>query len=810
MSRLTQDLMQSARSLARTPAFSVVVVLTLGLGIGGNAAIFSVVNGVLFRPLPVADPGRLAVVWESGIRDGGYMFASPPNYQDWRLENRAFDDMGAFSPHDFLLELEREALHVYGARVTASLFPVLGVAPVAGRSFTEDDDRPGADRVAMISHCLWRARFGEDPAVVGATIRLEDGPYTLIGVMPPDFHFPPPIDLEGRSFPRTNDVWTPLALDPATQNRGAHFLTVIGRLSSGATLESAESEMRGIAARLAQTYPESNAAYSSVRVVPFEHMVIGDLRLALLVLLAAVGIVLLIACVNVANLVLTRSATRQKEYAIRAALGAGRLRIIRHALLESQLLGLAGGVTGLLLAAAAVHTILRVAPANIPRLEEVRVDYVVVAYTFAIATLTGAAFGMLPVLRAFSENIAELLRSGGRIAGDGWRDSRLRAGFVVAQVALSLVLLVGAGLLFNTFLALRAIDTGLRAERVLTMRMNLATMRYPETARVIATYRDLEERITAVPGVDAAAFSLDLPLASDYQGTRVTIEGEPSTAEGDEPIGHFSVTTPDYFETMGIPLVSGRAFRAEDTADSTPVILVNTTFVRLYLGGRDPIGRRMRFQSETRTIVGVVGDVRLETLTDEPTPTMYVPHTQYGERAMSLVVRTALDPAALVTRVREAIRAVDRAVPVYDVKAMAQVRTDAMAQPRFSAFMLLLFSAVALSLAAIGIYGVISFMVTRQTREIGVRLALGATPTVELLRVIARGTRLLAAGIAIGLAGAIAAGRMMGSLLYETRPIDLATLIGTTLFLACVGLLACVAPALRASRVDPMEALRYE
>jgi predicted permease len=624
---------------------------------------------------------------------------------------------------------------------------------------------------------------------------------------PENFHCPPPIDLEGRSFPRRNDLWTPLAME--VTNRAQHYLTTIARLRRGVSVESADAGMRTIAERLAEAYPETNRDYR-ISVVPFERMIIGDMKLALLVLLGAVGLVLLIACVNVANLLMTRFAARQKEYAVRAALGAGRWRIIRHSIVESQLLALAGGLVGLALGSLAVQAILRVAPANVPRLEEVRIDRAVIAYTFGIAVLTGLVFGLIPVLRALKPDLAALLRGGGRGAAGSGEQSRLRAALVVAEVSLSLVLLVGAGLLFSSFLALRGVDTGLRAERVLTMRTSLGSARYPELPRVVGSYRAIEESVATLPGVESAGFSYDVPLVSDFQGTRVLIEGDPAPAEGEEPRGHFSITTPAYFETMGIPLVSGRFYRAEDTAESTPVILVNETFARLYFGGRDPVGRRIEFQNEMRTIVGVVGDVRLETLTDDPTPAMYVPHAQAPQRAMSLIVRAATDPLAIAGGVREAIRGVDPAAPVYDVRTMEQILGDTMAQPRFSAFLLIAFSVVALLLAAIGMYGVISFMVTQQTREIGIRLALGARPADELKRVIGGGSRLLGIGAIIGLIVPVLASRVLGSLLFEIDPLDVGTLAWTTVFLLSVGLLACGVPALRASRVAPMEALRYE
>jgi putative ABC transport system permease protein len=807
--QLRRDAAHAVRSLTRTPGFTIVVLLTLTLGIGGNSAIFSVVNAVLLRALPVAEPERLLVVWESRIDEGeNYMFASPPNYADWRAQNEVFEDLGAFAPRDYLLELPDETIRVHGSRITASLLPVLGVSPVVGRAFTDDEDHPGAARVALISHRLWQSAFSGRADIAGSIVQLDNGAYTIVGVMPDAFHFPPPVDLEGRTFPRQNDIWTPLALDPAALGRGAHFLTVVGRLRPGMSAERADSEMGAIADRLALDHPETNAEYR-IRLVPFERVVLGNLRLALIVLLAAVSAVLLIACVNVANLLLTRSAALQKEYVVRAALGAGRWPLVRHALVESQLLALAGGAAGLAIAAAGTGALRRLAPGNVPGLSGASIDPTVVAYTLTLSIATGLIFGIVPALRTFSPDLAGLLRSGGRSSAGSIEHSRLRSTLVIAEVALSLVLLASAGLLFNSFLALRAVDTGVLAERVLTMRLNLAARHYPENSRVAATFRTLEERISALPGVASASFSLDLPLASDYQGTRVTIEGEPQPEPGEELRTHFSVVTPRYFETMGIPLVSGRSFRAEDAAEAAPVVLVNETFARLYLPGRDLVGRRLLY-GEPHTVIGVVGDVRLETLTSDATPAMYLPHAQSATRSMSLIVKTTQDPLAVTARVRDAIRTVDRGIAIYDVKTMEQIVSESMAQPRFAAFMLLMFSGVALVLAGVGLYGVISFIVARQGREIGIRMALGAQPMDELKRIVGRGAMLLGAGLAIGLAAAIAATRVLRSLLFEVEPADPATLAVTTLFLLCIGLCACALPARRASRMDPMNALRYE
>jgi predicted permease len=806
---LLREIRLAARSLARTKGFTAVVIATLALGIGANSAIFGIVNAVLLRPLGYPEQDRLAVLWETRqSRENYVMFASPPNFADWRARQRGFEEIGGFAARETFLVLDDATVRLDGARVSAGLFDVLRVRPLLGRGFTEADDAAGAERVAILSHRLWRDRFGEDRSVVGRTLTFDDGPRTVIGVMPTGFDFPPPIDLEGPAAPRRTDVWVPFAWDYAQPDlRGAHFMTVVGRLAEGATLESATRDLQAVAADLARAYPETNEDWSAF-VVPFEEVVVGEARTALLVLLGAVGAVLLIACVNIANLLLARSAARQKEYAIRASLGAGRLPLVRQAIVESQLLAVTGGAAGLLVAYSTLGAIVRVAPANVPRLDQASIDPAVVGFTLAISIATGLLFGLVPALRALSPDLSQWLRQGGR--GGGETRSRARAALVIAEVALSLVLLVGAGLLFNSFLALRGVDTGFRADNVVTMQLSLSALNYPERAQVAQGYAELERRIGAITGVEAAGFSRDVPLAGDYQGTALLLDGEvedPAVNRGT----HFSIVTPGYFAAMGIPVVAGRGFEAADVRPGPGPVLVNSTSAARYFGGRDPVGRNVTSFGEPRPIVGVVGDVRLESLVDAPTPALYFLHSdQSGYRNLSLVVRSTMAPASVLEAVTREIRDFDPRIPVYNIRTLDDVVAQAVAQPRFSTTLLVLFSGLAMLLAAIGIYGVVSYGVGQRTRELGVRVALGARPWDTLRLVLQEGMRTVGIGIAVGLIAALWLTRSLRSLLFEVSPTDPRTILTVCLFLLGVAALACWIPARRASRVDPLEALREE
>jgi predicted permease len=634
--------------------------------------------------------------------------------------------------------------------------------------------------------------------------------------MPQGFDFPPPIDLEGQTTPLRADLWVPFGFDPSTGQRGAHYWTVVGRLAPNATLAGAETELRTVAARLEQEFPDSNEDWT-VRVEPFHQVVVGDVQRALIVLLGAVGMVLLIGCVNVANLMLARSTGRQREYAIRAALGAGRGPLLRQAMVESQLLALLGGAAGLLLAGWGVRAMLSFVPRNVPRLAEVTIDPSVIGFALLVTILTGLLFGLAPALRAFSPDLVRWLRAGSRGDEGGAGHGRLRSALVVAEVALSLVLLVGAALLFHSFLAIRGEDGGYAVERVLTMRTAIPGSTYDSEERRINAFLELEARVASLPGVEAAGFARDIPLAGDFQGTQLIIHGDPAPRPDESRGVNFGIVSPGWFDAMGFRLVEGRTFRTQDGPDDPAVIVVNEALVRRYFQGRDAIGRALVWGGRdgeplTWTIIGIVGDARLETLGTEPPPAMFFPRAQSPQswRTMGLVVRASGDPLSLAGAVRSAVRQYDPAIAIYDVKSMDDIVGESVAQPRFSATMLLLFSSVALLLAAVGIYGVISYDVGRRTREIGIRMALGARPGDAQRMVVGQALRVVAPGIALGLAAALAFTRVLRSLLYEVSPSDPLTLAGTSAVLLAVAVLASWLPARRASRVDPLGALRAE
>jgi predicted permease len=783
------------------------VIATLAIGIGANTAIFSVVNAVLLRPFAFEDPDRLVVIWESRASAGeNVMFASPPNYADWRTRTGSFESMAAFAPRSYNVADDIDTQRVQGAQVSASLFPTLGVTPALGRVFTERDDQPGAPAVVILSWGLWQSRYGADPAIVGRSIRIADAPHEIIGVMPLEFDFPPPIDLEGRTFPRRNELWTPLAMDLQALPRSAHFLTVIARLAAGVSAQAASAEMASVAARLEGEFPETNGEWTA-RVVPFDRVVVGDLRTALLILLGAVSVVLLIACANLANVMLARASDRQREYAIRAALGAGRVRLVRQSILESQVLALVGGLAGLALAFALTGLLIRLAPAGVPRLAQTRIDVIVALYAFGVSVVTGALFGLAPATRAFSADLAKLLKQGQRATSA--RRPGLRGALVIAEVAMALILLAGAGLLFRSFIALRGVETGVTAQNVLTMRMSAPESRYADAASLAEVYRSLEERIGALPGVEAAGFTLDVPLASDHQGTRLDIEGEPPPTAEDPRSVHFSVASPGYFRAMGVPVTAGRGFDSRDGADAELVVLINDALAQRFFPGQDPVGRRI-ILGGPRRIIGVIGNVRLETMAADPGPAMILPHAQIPERSLSLVVRTRGEPVSMIGPVRDAIRSVDRGIPLYDVKTMEQVLADSVAQPRFSSLLLLVFSAIALALATVGIYGVISYTVTQRSREIGLRIALGARAVDVVRMVIGNGLALVATGMLIGIGLGLVLSRTMASMLHGTAPGDPFTFVAVSAFLLLVSILACWIPAHRASRLDPLRALRLD
>jgi putative ABC transport system permease protein len=804
---LKHDLRYGARMLWKNPGFTAVAVVALALGIGANSAIFSVVNTVLLRPLPYREPERLVMVWEDNSKIG-YPRDTPAaaNYIDWRDQNQVFEGMAATADLSLNLTGAGEPERFDGKRVSANFFSLLGVEPLHGRAFLPEEDVPGANKVVVLSHGLWQRRFGSDSGVVGRSITLNGEAYTVVGVMPPGFQF------------MSQDVamWVPIAFTPQqAANRGNHYLRVVARLKPGVTVERAQAEMSTIAVRLQQQYPEQNTDLG-VSVVSLHEEVVGNIRPALLVLLGAVGLVLLIACANVANLLLARAAVRQKEIALRTALGASRMRLVRQFLTESLLLAALGGVVGLLLAVWGMNLLKSFIPENISQVKAISVDAGVLHFTVGVTLLTGLVFGLAPALQASRFNLNETLKEGGRDTAAARGGNRIRGLLVVAEVAVSLVLLVGAGLLINSFLRLRSVDPGYRTDNLLTMGVVLPPQKYPDQARRAAFYTDMIRRVEALPGVRSAAVTNWIPLVMQGDSIGVTVEGQPAPT-GKPHIIMTRVVSPRYFSTMGIQLLDGRVFEeGRDRADSPCVVVVAEAVARRYWPGDSALGKRVapgRVEKEDDwcQVVGVVKDVKQVDLTAEPRPQMYLTYEQAGFFApRHLVVKTEGDPLALAGTVRKTVWEVDRDQPVSNVRTMEDVLSGSIARQRFSTLLLGVFAGLALVLAAVGIYGVMSYSMAQRTREIGIRMALGAQKRDVLKLAVAQGLKLVAVGVVIGLAGALALTRLMTSLLFGVSATDPATLVTISLILVAVALLASYIPARRAAKVDPLIALRYE
>jgi putative ABC transport system permease protein len=807
METLWQDIRYGVRMLGKKPGFTAVAVLTLALGIGANTAIFSVVNALLLRPLPFHEPNQLIQVWEASIKQGQRHDVSYPNFADWREQNQSFQQIAAYSDRTFNVTENGEPERIQGMMTSPAFFPLLDIKPIVGRVFLPEEDYPNKVFSAVISERLWRRRFNSDGQIVGRTISLNYEPFTIVGVVKDIVDVP--------RLPADTELWIPISHSSGFNNRQGHYLSVLARLKPGVTHEQAQADMDRIAGTLTAQHPESNTDLG-VRLVPLHDQIVGDYKLPLQVLLSAVLFVLLIASANVANMLLARSASRQKELAIRTAVGAGRFRLVRQLLTESLLLSLMGGAVGLLLAWWGVYVLVAFGPSDLPRVKEITVDARVLGFTAAIAMLTGIIFGIVPALKASFPDVNEALKESGRSATGSVGHRRMRSLLVASEIALSLMLLVGAGLLLKSFHRLQAVNPGFNPQNMLIVRVSLRGPRYQEDAPIITFFDQLVERVKASPDVQSVATRSYVPVGpnEDYAYLSFMVEGQaPDPAS--RPIAYYNAVSPDLFHTMEIPVLKGRPFDSHDVMKAQHVIIINETLARRYFPGTDPIGKRMTLNDENpkeedwATIVGVVQDTRQRELSGEPAAEMYLPFAQSPHRSMALMIRTT-SPESVVNVVRRDVQSLDPNLPIYGIQTMKNVMSESIAAARFRTLLLAVFAALAFVLAIAGIYGVMSYAVTQRTQEIGIRMALGAR-SLDVLKLIIRNGMLLAAiGATIGLAGAFALTRLMTSLLFGVSPTDVFTFSLVTTVLLLVALSACYIPARRAAKVDPLVALRYE
>ncbi len=802
MTTLVQDLKYGVRMLMRSPGFTAVAIVALALGIGANTAIFSLVNGVLLRPLPYRDAGGLAFVAASNRRQGSKVdVTSYPDFADWRAQNRVFSGLAAYRPQFYNLSGGSQPERIRGVRVAQDLFSVLEEAPALGRTFLPEEYQSGRDHVVLVSDGLWRRLFNGDPALVGKTLKLNDEVYTVVGVMPPRFEFPPS---------ERASLYTPLVPDA---NRSHGWLWTVGRVKPGVSLRQAQVEMDTIAQRLEHQYPSTNKG-EGVTVLRLQESVVGDLRPAFLVFVCAVGLVLLIACANVANLMLSRTAARARELAVRAALGAARGRLVRQLLTESALLGLLGGSLGLALAVWGVEALLAMLKQrlNLPLLENVRIDGWVLGFTFVVSVLTGVVFGLAPAWSASHVQLNESLKEGGRSATGSLRPARLRSVLVVSEVALALVLLVGAGLMIRSFRLLTRVETGVDTHNVLALDFSFHEPKYKQPHVRVDFLQQVAERVRTLPGVKSASWAADVPLSGDYDGLSFSIGGRPDPP-GKRREASFNVVGPGYLQTLGIPLLRGRNFSDRDTEATPRVAMINQAMVRRFWPDEDPLGKPITTDNKYFfSIVGVVGDVRQLGQASETNPEVYLSYLQdpVDWPYRTLVVRSEGAPLKLVGLVEQAVWSVNKDQPISNIRTLEQVLADSVAQPRIFSLLLGVFAGLALVLASVGIYGVVSYSVTQRTHEVGVRLALGAEQVDVLRLVVGQGMLLTAIGLGIGLAGALAMTRFLARFLYGVGPTDPITFVLVAMTLFMVALLACYIPARRATKVDPMVALRYE
>ena len=819
MKSLNHEVRLAFRMLAKQPGFTLIAVLMLALGIGANTAIFSVVNAVLLRPLPFPQPENLVAIWEHDIRsgpenNGEWSAVSYPDFQDWQKQNRVFERIAVCANSSLTLTDGREATHIQGEAVSSDLFPLLGVQPVLGRSFLAREDEPG-NHVVILSHALYERRFGSDPSIIGRSIVLDGQLFQIIGVMPAGFQFPvqePPAE-----------AWTTVSTlreshrggRAMTEQRGNDFMSCVARLKNGVSLAQAQANLETVAAALRKQYPDSNS-YVGVRVLPLLSAIAGTARSGLIMLCGMAGCVLLAACVNVANLLLARSLARRKEISIRAALGAGRYHIVQQLLAESGLLALLGGLAGLLIAVWGVDLLKTFLPANVPRISEIAPDWRVLVFTIGASILVGVGAGILPAWRASDPNLVGSLNESSRGSSESAAGKRTRASLVIIEIVLALVLLASAGLLIQTFLRLHQTTPGFDPNNVLTARIALSQINYPEPEQATAFYRKLLGRLSELPGVQGASATWWLPLSGNEVTFDMAIEERPMP-KSKQPVVQVNCVGLNYFNTLRIPFRNGRDFTVGDDLNAPPVAIVSESFARQFFPAQNPIGKRIKPNGSAvpgeppfRQIIAIVSDTRALELKEAPKPQIYLPDAQFPTQSMSVLLRAAGNPRALVSSVRQAVTEIDKDVPVFRPSTLADYRDASVAQPRFQALLLSLFSAVALLLAAGGIFGVMTYAVTQRTQEMGIRLALGAQRSDVLLLVIKEGMLLVLVGLGLGLIAVLVSAQLMRSLLYGVGPTHFPTLFAVSALLGIVALVACWWPAQRASSVDPLVALRSE
>jgi predicted permease len=819
---MLNDIRYGLRQLIKHPAFTIIAVLTLALGIGANTAIFSVVNAVLLKPLPFPAPDELIAVGMTDSRQKAQTdlnSLSYPDFFDFRDQNRTLASSAVYRDRTFALTSEEGATSVHGVKVSAEFFDVLGIKPKMGRAFVRDDEQggggPGGFKV-IISDDFWKKHFGADPNVIGRAITLDRRPHTVIGVMPAGFQFPIQNDPIDFYVSIAEDAANPDGSQPQTKQRGSHSLQAVARLKPDATVAQANSDLSAIAEALAKQYPDSNTHFG-VLAKPLREDMIGDVRTALYILFGAVVCVLLIANANVANLLLARASARGKEIALRAAMGASRARIIRQLLTESVLLAGLGGLFGLLLAQWGTDALVKTIPQNIPRISTIQLDAPVLIFTMLVSLVTGVVFGLVPAWQASHVDLNSSLKSGSRTGSGGESKGRVRNALIMAEVALALVLLISAGLLIQSFARLGRVQSGVRTERLLTARVSLPDVAYPKNENVIAFYDQFLTRIRAIPGVESASTIVPLPLSGSNMVTSFDIQERP-LPEGQRPGAPVRIIATDYFKTMGIPVRQGRIFDERDRLDSVPVVIVNERFAQKYFPGEDVIGKRIQpgFSADDsgekiREIVGVVGNVKHLSLRNEDSPEMYLPRTQIPFGIMSIVIRTSVsNPNAITNSLRKELAAMDATIPLTSVRVFEEYISRSLARPRFNTLLLSIFAGTALVLTAIGIYGVLAYSVAQRTSEIGIRIALGAGKSSIFRLIVGQAMTLVGISLVLGLAGAFAATRLLSSLLFGVGASDPVTFIGIVLLVSAVAFIAAWVPARRATRVDPIIALRAE